>query len=78
VKDVVAGEAHYKGRYPSITFRKVCITNQAFNPTAHMHAAKNEVVLLDQQKLITLLQDYPVTMTEVEQLLYPKWESETA
>lgn len=78
VKDVVAGEAHYKDRYPSITFRKVCTTSQAFNPTAQMHAAKNDVVLVDQQKLIALLRDYPVTMTEVERLLYPTWDSETA
>ena len=73
VKDVVTGEAFYKRRHPNVVFEKVCFTNQFFNRQAHEHAGLNSVELLDQNSLKELLESYPVTMLEVERMLYSEW-----
>lgn len=74
VKDVVTGEAFYKRRHPNVVFEKVCFTNQFFNRQAHENAELNSVELLDQNNLEELLQRYPVTMLEVEKMLYSDWQ----
>jgi len=74
VKDVTAGKAFYCRRHPSITFDKVCLTNQFFNQQAHENAALNSVTLLDQTHLEALLAEYPVTLLEVEKMLYAQWQ----
>lgn len=73
VKDVVAGRAHYASRYKDIEFELVCITNQFFNPTAHSQAATNGVQLIEQTTLAVMLTETPVTMAEVEGILYVDW-----
>ena len=73
VKEVVAGEAAYRLRHPGISFRKVCITNQFFNNTAVTHAALNNVELLSQTHLDELLRQFPVSMLDVEKLLFAEW-----
>lgn len=75
VKDVVTGEAYYKRRHPTVAFEKVCLTNQYFNDKAHEHAALNSVELLDQSRLDELLREHPVTMLEVERMLYCEWQT---
>jgi hypothetical protein len=52
----------------------VCITNQFFNNTATTHADLNNVELLRQTHLAELLQEFPVTMLDVEKLLYTQWD----
>jgi Holliday junction resolvase len=73
VKEVVAGEAFYRKLHPGVSFDKVCITNQFFNQQAHKNACLNNVKLLDQSHLSTLLAEYEITMLEVEQMLYAEW-----
>lgn len=73
IKDVVAGAASYSERYKGIIFNKVCITNRFFNATAQRHAEKNMVDLYDQNRIDELLQEYPLTMDEVERFHYKDW-----
>ena len=77
VKDVVTGEAFYKRRHPNIEFAKVCLTNQFFNRQAQENATLNSVELIDQVKLEALLGQHPVTMLEVERMLYAEWQDES-
>jgi hypothetical protein len=70
---VVAGEASYKMRHPGVAFCKICITNQFFNSTAKTHADLNSVKLLGQTHLAELLKKFPVTMLDVEKLVFAKW-----
>jgi hypothetical protein len=74
VKEVVGGEAFYRRRHPDVNFTKVCITSQFFNRQARENAALNSVELLDQTDLAGLLEQYPVTMLEVEKMLYDEWQ----
>jgi HJR/Mrr/RecB family endonuclease len=74
VKEVVTGEAFYRRRHPGVEFQKVCLTNQFFNRQAQENAALNSVELLDQTHLAHLLERYPVTMLEVERMLYSEWQ----
>lgn len=78
VKDVVGGEAFYRRRHPHVTFKKVGVTNQFFNAQAHEHAQLNDVKLIDQTLLSEMLRTYPVTMLELERLLFTEWESEAS
>ena len=75
VKDVVTGEAFYKRRHSLVDFDKVCLTNQFFNRQAKETAALNAVELLDQTHLAGMLERHPVTMLEVERMLYADWTS---
>lgn len=74
VKEVVAGEAFYRRRHPNVEFEKVCLTNQFFNRQAQENAELNSVQLLDQTHLAELLKQHPVTMLEVERMLYAEWQ----
>jgi HJR/Mrr/RecB family endonuclease len=74
VKEVVAGEAAYRMRHPGVSFKKVCVTNQFFNNTATTHAGLNNVELLNQTHLAEFLQKFPVTILDVEKLLFAEWE----
>ena len=73
VKEVVAGEAFYRRRHPDIDFGKICLTNQFFNRQAHDHAVLNDVEILAQVELAEMLVETPVTMLEVERMLYAEW-----
>lgn len=70
VKEVVAGELFYARQHPNVLFKKIAITNQFFNGTARDQAALNQVELIDQTGLGALLQRYPISMIELEKLLY--------
>lgn len=74
VKEVIAGEAAYRMRHPGVAFQKLCITNQFFNSTAKTHADLNNVELLSQTNLAKILEEFPVTLLDVERLLYAEWE----
>ncbi len=73
VKEVVAGEAAYRLRHPGVAFQKMCITNQFFNSAAQKRAEPNNVELLGQTDLAALLEQFPVTMLDVERLRYAEW-----
>jgi Holliday junction resolvase len=75
VKDVVGGEAFYCRCHPNIIFRKIGLTNQFFNSQACEQAELNNVELIDQAGLDSLIQQYPVTMIELERLLYTDWNA---
>lgn len=75
VRDVVGGEAHYCRCHPNVVFRKIGLTNQFFNSQAYEQAELNGVELIAQDGLETLIQKYPVTMLELERLLYPDWNA---
>jgi Holliday junction resolvase len=70
VRDVVAGEAFYEQKHPGVTFDKVGLTNQYFNPGALAQADLNNVELIDRTRLAQLLSQYRVSMLEVERLLF--------
>src|SRR5262249_2431099 len=74
IKDVVAGEAAYRARHPGICFKKVCITNQFFNENARRHAVLNNVELCDQRTIVDLMEQYPITLLDLERLLYTRWD----
>jgi superfamily II DNA or RNA helicase len=76
VKDVVGGEAFYRRKHPNIQFKKVGVTNQFFNAQAHAQASLNDVELIDQEGLGKLLEQHPVTMMDLERLLYAEWGPE--
>ena len=77
VKDVVGGEAFYCRRHPNVIFRKIGLTNQFFNSQACEQAELNDVELIDQTGLESLIQQHPVTMLELERLLYTDWSAES-
>jgi len=66
VKDVVAGEAAYRGKHRGVSFTKYAVTNQFFNDTARFQAEANTVELVDQDALRELLLSHPVSMQELE------------
>ena len=76
VKEVVGGEAFYRRRHPNVDFKRVGLTNQYFNTQAHEQAELNSVELLDQRQLADLLDKHPVTMLEVERLLFADWHQD--
>lgn len=75
VKEVVGGEAFYRRRHSGVVFRKLGVTNQFFNAQTHQQAALNEVELVEQPRLLELLRQFPVTMLEVERMLYTDWRA---
>ena len=75
IKDVVTGEAAYKARHPGVAFVKVCVTNQYFNGKAREQAAHNDVRLVNREELEKLAAEYPLTLVDVERVLYPDWGS---
>jgi Holliday junction resolvase len=77
VMNVVGGEAFYRRRHPNIEFEKVGVTNQFFNAQAYEQAELNHVELIDQDGLAQLLDRHPVTMMDLERLLYPEWGNDS-
>ncbi len=65
VKEVVGGTAKYEAQYPGIVFKRICATNQAFNPNAREQARINGVELLEREALVKLLELFPVTVLDV-------------
>lgn len=77
---MVGGEAYYRRRHPHVEFEKIGLTNQYFNANAKAQeqADLNQVTLLDQTKLSESLVKYPVTMLELERILFTEWSSESS
>ena len=73
IKEVVAGSAAYQERHPGVAFKRVCVTNQFFNNTAKGHAERNDVELVNQTRLASLLEEFLVRMIDVERFLYSEW-----
>lgn len=73
VKDVVTGHAFYAKRFPSVDFELACITNQFFGQQTQLHAKLNSVELIEQPGLVEMLERTPVTMLEVEKVLFTEW-----
>lgn len=65
VKEVVGGTATYQEIHPGVRFKRLCVTNQRFNDNAHQKAKSNEVELIEQDRLESLLSDNPVGMLDV-------------
>lgn len=73
----MGGETFYCRCHPNVVFRKIGLTNQFFNSQACEQAKLNNVELIDQAGLDSLIQQYPVTMLELERLLYADWNAES-
>ncbi|HRD97084.1 MAG TPA: restriction endonuclease, partial [Rubrivivax sp.] len=73
VKEVVGGHAFYAKQFPSVTFDRVCMTNQYFDPQARLNAELNGVELVEQPQLAQMLIETAVNMYEIEQVLYTEW-----
>lgn len=73
IKDLVGGEAFYQRKHPNVNFKKIGMTNQFFNAQALEQAELNDVTLIDQNRLGELLEQFPVTMLEIERVLYSNW-----
>jgi HJR/Mrr/RecB family endonuclease len=65
IKEVVGGAARYKAHYPGVGFKRICATNQTFNPNAWEQARLNGVELVEREPLVDLLELYPVTVLDV-------------
>jgi hypothetical protein len=73
VKEVVGGHAFYAKQFPDVLFDLVCMTNQFFNQQARVNAELNNVELIEQTSLGKMLDETPVSMLDVEQILYTDW-----
>jgi hypothetical protein len=71
IKDVVTGEAKYKYSHPGVRFVKIAVTNQYFNENAKHHASLNNVELVEQNKLLELLNQHLITRGDLESVLHP-------
>lgn len=69
IKDVVTGEAKYRFEHPGVSFAKIAVTNQFFNESARLHAALNNVRLIDQKGLALLLEQHSVVRGDIDSLL---------
>jgi len=65
VRDVLGGTAIYEGKFPTVRFRRVGMTNQFFNKTAHERAKTSCVELIEQNQLAELLECYPTNTLDV-------------
>lgn len=74
IKDLAGGEAFYQRKHPNVHFKKIGMTNQFFNAQTIEHAELNDVMLVDQNRLGELLEQFPVTMLDIERILYSNWE----
>ncbi len=70
VKELAGGAAFYQRQHPAVIFHKVGITNQFFNSQAHDQANLNGIKLIEQPDLQKILQQYPVTMQEIDRVLH--------
>ncbi len=73
VKEVVGGHAFYAKQFPKVSFELVCITNQYFDAQAHLNARLNAVELLEQLQLRNMLDETPVSMLDLEKVLFTEW-----
>lgn len=69
VKEIVTGEKLYALRYPGVRFKKIALTNRAFNSNAHNQAELLEVELINRNKLTSLLKEHRITISDIERFL---------
>jgi hypothetical protein len=65
-KEILAGEKIYALQYPGVQFKKIALTNREFNSNAYTQARILGVELIGRQQLAGLLQEYRVTMADIE------------
>jgi len=65
VRDVLGGTAIYEEKFPTVRFKRIGMTNQCFNNTAHRRAKTSGVELIEQQQLTELLERYPIATLDV-------------
>ena len=70
VKDVVAGAAAYRERYPGVRFTLAAVTNRRFNGTAKGQAEINGVELIDGDGLAERMQEKSVRRSELAAWLF--------
>jgi len=73
VKDVVGGHAFYAKQFPKVRFELACLTNQYFDGQTHLNAKLNKVELLEQTHLQQMLDETPITLLDIEKILYQNW-----
>jgi hypothetical protein len=69
VKEVVGGTAVYAEKFPTLRFRRICLTNQRFNKRAHERARANGVQLMEHAALARLIKEYPLGTLDVLAML---------
>ena len=67
IKEVVAGAAQYKARFPGTRFQRIAVTNQRFTVGAREQAASNRVQLVEREALSDLLAKHPVTNYDLDE-----------
>lgn len=70
VKDVVAGSAAYRERYPGVRFSLAAVTNRRFNGTARGQAGINGVELIDGDGLAGRMMEKPIRRSELAAYLF--------
>lgn len=70
VKDVVAGAAAYKAKFPGVQFSLVVVTNQRFNGTARLQAKVNSVELIDGDDLVERVKERTILRAELTAFLF--------
>ena len=70
VKDVLAGSAAYKARYPGVRFSLAANTNCRFDETARVQAQLNHVELHDLDDLAKQLAENPVRRLELASFIF--------
>jgi HJR/Mrr/RecB family endonuclease len=66
IKEVSAGTARYQRAYKNTKLRRVCVTNQRFNTSAHEQATLNSVRLVERQEIDAMLVKHPVFVDELD------------
>lgn len=69
VKELVGGQRLYQHQYPGVTFKRVAVTNRAFNETARLQAQVNQVQLIEREELAGLLREHRIVMSDLERFL---------
>ncbi|MEJ8848588.1 SNF2-related protein [Variovorax rhizosphaerae] len=73
VKDVAAGAAAYKTRFPGVDFSMIAVTNRRFNGTARQQAQALNVELMEGDDLEALLARHPMKQGELVRFLMSSW-----
>jgi HJR/Mrr/RecB family endonuclease len=66
VKDVSAGAAAYRMRYPQVQFELVAVTNRRFNQVAKQQSRILNVTLVEGEDLQSILKQYPIQRGELD------------
>lgn len=73
VKEVAAGSAAYRARYPGVEFQLFAATNRRFNQSARQQASLLNVTLIEGADLIGLLVKHPTKRGELDRFAMAGW-----